>query len=182
MTETNTKLTPIEAINEFYKLKSKYEAGYYEKYVNPIVKSNQSKREKRVAYSKLPKHECINCKRNVGTIWDIRSVYVDDIKYYKAKCGDLENPCPLDIQINYSFRDLMDKSISTGLSQIETIKMEFIKEKNNALFFNKNIVDTSSINWVTLLGFNALLGFTGYFARFYAIPKIPNQNHENHEN
>jgi drug/metabolite transporter (DMT)-like permease len=39
--------------------------------------------------------------------------------------------------------------------------------------FNKNIVDTSSINWVTLLGFNALLGFTGYFARFYAIPKIP---------
>lgn len=141
MTETNTKLTPIEAINEFYKLKSKYEAGYYEKYVNPIVKSNQSKREKRVAYSKLPKHECINCKRNVGTIWDIRSVYVDDIKYYKAKCGDLENPCPLDIQINYSFRDLMDKSISTGLSQIETIKMEFIKEKNNALFFNKNIVD-----------------------------------------
>lgn len=39
--------------------------------------------------------------------------------------------------------------------------------------FNKNIVDTSSINWAKLLGFNALLGFTGYIARFYAIPKIP---------
>jgi drug/metabolite transporter (DMT)-like permease len=39
--------------------------------------------------------------------------------------------------------------------------------------FNKNIVDTSSINWAKLLGFNAFLGFTGYIARFYAIPKIP---------
>jgi drug/metabolite transporter (DMT)-like permease len=39
--------------------------------------------------------------------------------------------------------------------------------------FNKNIVDTSPINWTKLLGFNALLGFTGYISRFYAIPKIP---------
>lgn len=39
--------------------------------------------------------------------------------------------------------------------------------------FNKNIVDTSAINWTKLIGFNAILGFTGYIARFYAIPKIP---------
>lgn len=38
--------------------------------------------------------------------------------------------------------------------------------------FNKNIVDTSSLNWTKLIGFNALLGFTGYISRFYAIPKI----------
>jgi len=39
--------------------------------------------------------------------------------------------------------------------------------------FNSKIVDTSSMNWAKLIGFNALLGFTGYIARFYAIPKIP---------
>lgn len=39
--------------------------------------------------------------------------------------------------------------------------------------FNKNIVDTSSTNWFMLLAFNAVLGFTGYLARFYAIPRIP---------
>ena len=39
--------------------------------------------------------------------------------------------------------------------------------------FNKNIVDTSSINWTKLIGFNGILGFTGYIARFYAMPKIP---------
>ncbi len=38
---------------------------------------------------------------------------------------------------------------------------------------NKNIVDTSKWNWIKLLGFNGLLGFTGYIARFYAIPKVP---------
>ena len=47
MTE-QTILTPIESINEFYRLKDKYESGYYEKYVKPIIKSNKSKREKRV--------------------------------------------------------------------------------------------------------------------------------------
>jgi len=34
-------------------------------------------------------------------------------------------------------------------------------------------VDTSPVNWLYLLGFNAVLGFTGYLARFYAIPKLP---------
>jgi drug/metabolite transporter (DMT)-like permease len=39
--------------------------------------------------------------------------------------------------------------------------------------FHTDVVDTSKLNWVKLLGFNAALGFTGYIARFYAIPKIP---------
>ena len=38
--------------------------------------------------------------------------------------------------------------------------------------FNKDVVDTSGLNWLKLLGFNAVLGGTGYIARFYAIPKI----------
>jgi len=104
MTE-QTIFTPEEAINEFYRLKDKYTSGYYEKYVKPIVRSNKSKREKRVEYSKLPKHECINCKRNVGTLWDIKVIPKENIKYFKAKCGNIEDPCPLDIQINYSLRD-----------------------------------------------------------------------------
>jgi drug/metabolite transporter (DMT)-like permease len=39
--------------------------------------------------------------------------------------------------------------------------------------FNSNIIDTNKISWMKLIGFNALLGFTGYIARFYAISKIP---------
>lgn len=39
--------------------------------------------------------------------------------------------------------------------------------------WHTDVVDTSKLNWLKLLGFNAILGFTGYIARFYAIPKIP---------
>jgi len=39
--------------------------------------------------------------------------------------------------------------------------------------FNTSIIDVSLNNWIKLIGFNALLGFTGYIARFYSIPKIP---------
>jgi hypothetical protein len=138
MTEQST-LTPIEAIDEFYRLKDKYENGYYEKYIKPIIKNNKSKREKRVEFSRLPKHECINCKRNVGTIFSISSEKL--IKHFKAKCGDIESPCPLDIQIDYSFRVKMDKEIINGLHNIEDVKLDIIKEKNNAIFFNKKVLD-----------------------------------------
>jgi hypothetical protein len=140
MTEKQT-LTPIEAINEFYRLKEKYEKVYYEKYVMPIIKSDKSKREKRVEYSKLPKHQCINCKRHVNTIFKVSSDNkVKFIKTFIVKCGDFQDPCPLDIQINYAFREQVDKIIKGGLEKIETIKLQIIKEKNNALFFGQNVV------------------------------------------
>jgi hypothetical protein len=141
MTEEKQTLTPIEAINEFYRLKDKYESEYYDKYVKPILKNNKSKKEKRIEYSRLPKHACINCKRNVDTIFSITFNGDDYIRQFIAKCGDLSDPCPLDIQINYSFRNQIKKLVYTGMNEIEKIKLEIIKQKNSALFFdNKNIV------------------------------------------
>jgi hypothetical protein len=138
MNEQN--ITPIEAINEFYRLKDKYENGFYEKYVKPIINKNKSKREKKVEFSKLPKQECINCKRNVGTLFTIRADIENNIKKFTAKCGDTENPCPFDIQINYGIREGMNTFIQSGLGFIDEIKLNIIKEKNNAIFFNKNVI------------------------------------------
>lgn len=136
-----TTLTPIEAISEFYRLKDKYENEYYEKYIKPIIKTKKSKREKRVEFSRLPKNECINCKRNVNTIFSVTSDVKKLLKKFRAKCGDIENPCPLDIQIDYSLRLKMDREIINGLNNIEEVKLDIIKEKNNAIFFNKKVVD-----------------------------------------
>lgn len=133
-----TELTPIEAINEFYRLKDKYESSYYEKYVKPIVYSKKSKREKRVAFSKLPKHECINCKRNVGTVFVTKMV--ENVRQFKAKCGDVQEPCPLDIDITYGKREQINQMIKEGMGLIDGIKLNIIKEKNNALFFNKDVL------------------------------------------
>ena len=137
--ETQTR-TVIEAINDFYRLKDKYETGYNTKYVLPIVKINIPNKAKRVLFSKLPKPECINCKRNVGTIFTIKNDTKEDVRNFIAKCGDLTEPCPLEIQINYSVRDQLYNSIIDGSKSIEAIKLEIIKEKNKALFFNKDVV------------------------------------------
>jgi hypothetical protein len=130
-------ILPIDAINEFYRLKDTYETNYYKKYVEPIVKSNNSKREKRINFSKLPKNECINCKRNVRTIFSINTK--DNVKKYTIKCGDINEPCPLDIEILYGVREPMDATIKKGMKIIEKIKMDIIKEKNNTIYFNKNV-------------------------------------------
>jgi hypothetical protein len=136
------KQTPIEAINEYYMLKDKYESTYYDKYVKPILKSKNTKKEKRVEFGRLPKPECINCKRNVGTIFNISYDMNEVLRRFIAKCGDLTDPCPLDIQINYSVREQYNKVINEGLSSVEKLKLDIIKQKNNALFFEKgqNIV------------------------------------------
>lgn len=74
----NNNLDVNDALNEFYKLKSTYETEYYTKYVKPIISSEgMSKREKKAAYSKLPKAECINCKRNVGTLFSIKKMLMN---------------------------------------------------------------------------------------------------------
>ena len=53
MTQT---LPPAESLNEFYRLKNKYESTYHDKYVIPILKSNnKTKKEKRMEFTKLPK-------------------------------------------------------------------------------------------------------------------------------
>lgn len=137
------KLNPIEAINEFYRLKDKYESVFYDKYVKPIIKSKQTNKEKRVEFARLPKHECINCKRNVGTIFNISYDSKEILRKFMAKCGDLTDPCPLDIHINYSVRERFDKVIEDGLASVEKIKLDIIKQKNNALFFEKgqNIIN-----------------------------------------
>jgi hypothetical protein len=140
--KTKNTLTATEAINEFYRLKDKYERGYNEKYVTPIVKSKKTNKDKRIAYSKLPKPECINCKRNVGTIFTIHYDKDEDIRKFIAKCGDVTDPCPLNIQINYSFRDNLNTTIITDTKSMENIKLDIIKEKNNALFFNKDVVSS----------------------------------------
>ena len=127
MTDKNQSLTAIDAINEFYRLKDKYETEYNEKYVKPIVKSNKPNKFKRIDYSRLPKHECINCKRNVGTIFSIKQDFEEDVRKFIAKCGDLIEPCPLDIQINYSIRDQMYNSMINGSKGIEDLKLAIIK-------------------------------------------------------
>ena len=62
-------------------------------------------------FSKLPKHNCINCKENVGTIFNISHDKEELVRKFVVKCGNLSNPCPLDIQITCGYRQQFDNVI-----------------------------------------------------------------------
>lgn len=129
------KATVNEVLNEYYKLKSKYEDNYHDKYIKPILRSEgKSKREKRLEYQKLPRPECINCKRNVGSIFTINKDPQEYSRTFVAKCGDLDDPCPLNIVFDYTGRDELDKEILKHDNDIKEIKNKIISDKNNMMF------------------------------------------------
>lgn len=126
-----------EAVDQFYKLKNEYETNFYEKYVKPILNSGQSRREKKTQYQKLPKPKCINCGRNVGSIFTIKGDAKELTHKYTAKCGDITAPCPLNIAIITPSTEpyeqsLQDDALSTG--SLNTLKKSIIKAKNDLMF------------------------------------------------
>jgi hypothetical protein len=124
-----------EAINEFYKMKDKYETAYKDKYIQPLLKSKTiSKKEKRISFSKLPKPECINCKRNVGTVFSIKHNGIDFTRQYIAKCGDANEPCPLNINLIKGTQLTFEREINQNADFIDEYKRKIIKEKYNMMF------------------------------------------------
>lgn len=140
------KMSINDAVNGFYNLKGKYERDFQDRYIKDIIKNEGlSKREKRVVYSKLPKPKCVNCKRNVGTIFTIKYDATTDMKKYIAKCGDISDPCPLDINFEIGTIDTYVKLILEQETLINNYKSTIINAKNDLLFGYLNENEASSI-------------------------------------
>jgi hypothetical protein len=130
-------------IDEFYHLKSRYEEENYKSIILPIIRSKVSKKEKRAQYAKSAHFHCINCKRNVGTIFSIKagtavlnsdsSLKIDE-RHFVAKCGDVQNPCALNIQFVVSERKLYRNAIRLEQKEINILKENIIKLKNDNMF------------------------------------------------
>jgi hypothetical protein len=128
------KISVDDAMSEYYRLKNVYETSYYEKYIKPIVKAvKKSKREKRVEFSKLPKAECINCKRNVGSVFSISYKDISTRKF-SIKCGDTAAPCPLNIEMLIGKYETFEDEIHKYDKEINKLKTDIIKEKYNIMF------------------------------------------------
>jgi hypothetical protein len=128
-----------EALNEYFRLKEKFEnqINVYKKKI--INNQTLSKKEKRAEYLKLmPK--CVNCKRpsRKGTIFSSNFHPSDDkreaYRVVKAICGDLADPCNLHIEINIGQKDPLDKLINTIRNEITETKYKIIDDKNKLLF------------------------------------------------
>ena len=128
--------TYIEQLNEYYKLKEKYDSSK-EKLKNSILYGENIKklsiREKRLEYEQI-KPKCINCKRPVGSIFSQKYDNEIGTRLLKAMCGDRVNPCPLNIVINPGYYETYSNSIQEIENIIKTNKNNIIIDKNKLLF------------------------------------------------
>jgi hypothetical protein len=138
MESPSTSLPDIkEALNEYFKLKLKYEGlimANKKKIMNNITLSNK---EKRSEFLKL-KPKCINCKRPGGTIF--KTTFFEDIekadtyREHSATCGIIADPCNLNIKIQIGKVELLPELLNYMEKDIKEYKNEIIDHKNKLLF------------------------------------------------
>jgi hypothetical protein len=151
--------TLYKHLDEFYKLKDQYETEYQKKIIKPILTSSKAKsmKEKRKLLRDAPKARCVNCKRNVGTIFSIKYIpsedetfnETDSYREFIAKCGDSAEPCPLNINLKVYKVNTFENNLSKLEQEINKQKKEIIYEKNKMVFGYTSIEENSD-NFVNL--------------------------------
>ena len=132
-TETATKGTEpeyIECLEEYFKLKSKYEQSVREMREKANGRAKARKlgfKETRQLMRQL-KPKCVNCRRPVGTVFKQRK------HRYIAYCGDTEAPCELKIEL-YRGEYLNNEELLYNFrEQVYELKETIIQKKMDALF------------------------------------------------
>jgi len=126
-----------EAVNEYYKLKSKYETQMMEQKKKIINNVYLDKRGKKMEYKKL-KPKCIHCKKSGGTLFT--TVYVpetsktDPYRELKASCGNMADPCNLQIVIRLATVTRMTETLDFYQKELKETSNEIIRDKNSLLF------------------------------------------------
>jgi hypothetical protein len=80
------------------------------------------------------KPKCINCKRPVGTLFSRSYNEKEFSRVLKTVCGDIKDPCSLNITLNIGYYETIQNIIKTDEKDIENLKISVIKDKNNLLF------------------------------------------------
>jgi len=116
-----------DALNEYFRLKSAYEEKFYKQKKRIFEKSESKKQAKKeILTIRAP---CVKCKRPVGTVFSLKS------GKYTAKCGDVQSPCKLDIQIFVGYSNMsLDYILNIFHEDNEEIKNVIIEQKLDTLF------------------------------------------------
>lgn len=118
-----------DKLKEYYQMKYEYEQDIKSN-KNKIMKaSNITLKEKQEKIINI-KPKCINCKRPVGTIFDI--VQSENVlgKTVLAYCGDKTSPCPLKIELYMGYIRPLIELIKEEEEIFNNYKKEIINLKN----------------------------------------------------
>jgi len=122
-----------EAIQEYFKLKNKYDTNI-KKEVQKISRNKHfTVREKRNEFKSF-RPKCIHCERPVGTLFSSKFDKEKNYRILSAYCGDTTNPCDLRIIINAG------KGIESYLEIISSVEEDIKKEKNRLIQDKNNLL------------------------------------------
>jgi len=125
----------LERLNDYYKLKHDYEIKRQSK-KNGILKDNTlSLKRKQEKFMKM-NINCVNCGRNVGTIFEHNTGILTSV------CGDKVAPCNLNININRGKYVKLEELLDVFQTGVDDLKEEIIATKLDLLFGYANEVDT----------------------------------------
>ena len=92
-----------------------------------------SEREKKNKFKKIvPK--CILCKQPGGTIFSTKFDDKLNARILSARCGNVADPCDLNIRINAGKYNLYPESFAKTVKTINELKTTIIEDKNKLLF------------------------------------------------
>jgi ribosomal protein S27E len=117
----------VEKLNEYYKLKHEYETKKLSQ-KNSILKDTTLNMKRKQDKYKRMKVNCINCGRNVGTIFE------NDSGILSAVCGDKLAPCKLDIKIDRGKFLSLENLIDVFQNGVDEMKEKIISTKLDLLF------------------------------------------------
>lgn len=119
--------TLINAINDYYKLKQKYEKQQKD-YIKKIRKNEDlTVSEKRRLYKSF-QSKCINCKNSGGSIFSNKD------RVIKAVCGNTTDPCKLNIELNLGNYANIVNLDEDYTDKVDSIKRKIIMTKLDFLF------------------------------------------------
>ena len=116
-----------EAVNEYYALKNRY-TEEQKTVINKIMNKKSMSRKDKIQEVRNAVYNCINCKRKGGT-----KFWKDSNYNLKAICGNVQNPCNLNIEILASLT-ISEEEINSEKREIEDAKLKIIQLKLNTLF------------------------------------------------
>ena len=115
-----------KVLKRYYIIKNQYVKNIIKK-KEKIMKANISKKDK-ISRIKQIKNKCINCKR------DVDMIFLERNRKMMVKCGNIENPCKLNIDLDKGLIVSVDKEIERIKSLVDNNISEIIKTKLDLLF------------------------------------------------
>ena len=133
-------MATLDEMNNFYRLKTKYEESYNIDKKRIINNPQLSWKEKRKEFKKL-KSKCVNCKRKGGTEFKIfynkdpNSDSSSTKRIAKAFCNaDGPNRCNLNIEIDFDNKSNLNTELQAAEEDIKRLRNTIIIDKNDSLF------------------------------------------------